>query len=203
MWTLARAAAKRLRARIDVSGDQTFQIIADDVSSVPAKVVRGLRTVARKRHTDKFMYAAHQGKVAKSLALDAATKDITRQVSTRTELGFDDWRYLYRARLDLLPLRGYVWSLCRSFANFADEASGAKTPYSQASQHQMERGPGRISVSTGQREAHRRCSSPPVRRTLSQFCAYSLPFVRILFARNLDIECVKPVRIICVEPRLH
>ena len=110
MWSLARAAAKRLRARIDVSGDQPLRIIADDISSVPAKVVRGLRQVVRKRHTDRFIQASHQGKVAKTLALDTSTKDMARQISTRTELGFEDWRYLHRARLDLLPLRGYVWS---------------------------------------------------------------------------------------------
>ena len=110
LWSLARAAAKRLRARIDVSGDQPLRIIADDVSSVPAKVVRGLRQVVRKRHTDRFIEAPHQGKVAKALALDTSTKDMARQISTRTELGFEDWRYLHRARLDLLPLRGYVWS---------------------------------------------------------------------------------------------
>ena len=110
LWTLARAAAKRLRARIDVSGDRAIFVIADDISSVPAKAVRALRTVVRKRHTDKFTDAPHQGKVAKALALDVTTKDIARQASTRTELGFEDWRYLYRARLDLLPLRGYVWS---------------------------------------------------------------------------------------------
>ena len=110
LWSLARAAAKRLRTRIDVSGDFSLRIIADDVSSVPAKVVRGLRQVVRKRHTDRFLEAPHQGKVAKTLALDTSTKDMARQISTRTELGFEDWHYLHRARLDLLPLRGYVWS---------------------------------------------------------------------------------------------
>ena len=110
LWTSSRAAAKRLRARIDVSGDSLIRVIADDISSNSAKVVRGLRQVVRKRHTDRFIQCAHQGLVAKTLALDTATKDIARQTSTRTELGHDDWRYLFRTRLDLLPLRGYVWS---------------------------------------------------------------------------------------------
>ena len=110
LWTLARGAAKRLRAQIDVSGDETFRIIADDVSVLPAKAVRGLRQVVRQRHTRKFTSAPHQGRVASALAIDQSTKDIARLTSCRTDLLHEDWKYLHRARLDLLPLRGYAWS---------------------------------------------------------------------------------------------
>ena len=110
LWTLARGAAKRLRARIDVSGDENFRIIADDVSVLPAKAVRGLRQVVRQRHTRKFISAPHQGRVASALAIDQSTKDIARLTSCRTDLQHNDWKYLHRARLDLLPLRGYSWS---------------------------------------------------------------------------------------------
>ena len=110
LWTLARGAAKRLRAQIDVSGEETFRIIADDVSVLPAKAVRGLRQVVRQRHTRKFTSAPHQGRVAAALAIDQSTKDIARLTSCRTDLQHEDWKYLHRARLDLLPLRGYTWS---------------------------------------------------------------------------------------------
>ncbi|XP_057377367.1 uncharacterized protein LOC130698699 [Daphnia carinata] len=110
LWTLARGAAKRLRAQIDVSGDGTFRIIADDVFVLPAKAVRGLRQVVRKRHTRKFTCGKHQGRVAQALAMDTTSKDIARLTSCRTNLLHDDWRYLHRARLDLLLLRGYALS---------------------------------------------------------------------------------------------
>ncbi|KAI9556009.1 hypothetical protein GHT06_018569 [Daphnia sinensis] len=110
LWTLARGAAKRLRVRIDVSGEGNIRIIADDVSVLPGKAVRGLRQVVRQRHTLKFISAPHQGRVASALATDRSTKDIARLTSRKTDLQHDDWRYLHRARLDLLPLRGYSWS---------------------------------------------------------------------------------------------
>ncbi|KAI9550058.1 hypothetical protein GHT06_001676 [Daphnia sinensis] len=34
---------------------------------------------------------------------------MARLVSCRTPLSFRDWRYLHRARLDILPLRGHSW----------------------------------------------------------------------------------------------
>nr|CAH0111157.1 unnamed protein product [Daphnia galeata] len=49
-------------------------------------------------------------KVAAALAIDQSTKDIARLTSCRTDLQHEDWKYLHRARLDLLPLRGYTWS---------------------------------------------------------------------------------------------
>jgi hypothetical protein len=54
LWTLARRAAKNLGARIDISDDQTLRIIVDDVSVIPAKAVRGLRHVVRKKHTTEI-----------------------------------------------------------------------------------------------------------------------------------------------------
>jgi len=110
LWTLARRAAKRLRARIDVSGDESLRIIADDVSVLPPKAVRGLRTVVRQRHTREFLIKPHQGRVAAALALDTATNDMARLISCWTELGYLDWKYLHAARIDMLPLRGYSWS---------------------------------------------------------------------------------------------
>ena len=109
LWTLARAAARRLVARVDVSGDEITRLVADDISVLPVKAIRGLRTVVRQRHTRKFLAASHQGKVANGLALDISSKDVARTLSCRTELGHEDWKLLHRARLDILPLRGYPW----------------------------------------------------------------------------------------------
>ena len=110
LWTLARDASRRLGARIDVSGDIITSIVADDVSVLPLKAVRGLRTVVRQRHTRIFLEASHQGKVATGLDFDkSSSKDVAKTLSCRTELGHADWKLLHRARLDILPLRGYSW----------------------------------------------------------------------------------------------
>ncbi|KKZ05288.1 hypothetical protein YC68_23955, partial [Vibrio parahaemolyticus] len=52
---------------------------------------------------------SHQGVVATGLSLEDKSKDMARLVSCRTPLSFRDWRYLHRARLDILPLRGHSW----------------------------------------------------------------------------------------------
>lgn len=110
LWTLSRKAAKRLGVRIDVSGDETLLIVADDVSVTPAKAVRGLRKAVRQRHTRELISErSHQGVVAAGLSLETQSKDMARLLSCRTPLSFSDWRFLHRARLDILPLRGYPW----------------------------------------------------------------------------------------------
>ncbi|KZS00116.1 Uncharacterized protein APZ42_003722, partial [Daphnia magna] len=107
---LARQAAKRLGVRIDVSGDENLRIVADDVSVSPVKAVHGLRKEARQRYTrDLISEKSHQGVVATGLFMEDKSKDMVRLVSCRTPLSFRDWRYLHRARLDILPLRGHSW----------------------------------------------------------------------------------------------
>lgn len=116
LWTLARRAAKRQRVRIDISGDESYFLVADDVSVRPLKAVRGLRQVIRQRNTKRFCDVnlhPHQGRVASALALESSSKDMARLISCRTELRYEDWKYLHRARLDLLQLRGYFWSKCQ------------------------------------------------------------------------------------------
>ncbi|MFO0089667.1 MAG: RNA-directed DNA polymerase, partial [bacterium] len=110
LWSLARAAARRQNVRIDVSGDESISIIADDVSVRPVKVVRGLRKAIRQRHTHDFISAPHQGKVAATLNLESSSRDMAKLMSFQTPLSFLDWKYLHRSRLDLLPLVGYPWS---------------------------------------------------------------------------------------------
>ncbi|MFO0089556.1 MAG: RNA-directed DNA polymerase, partial [bacterium] len=105
LWTRARAAAIHLKGvKIDISGENPTRIIADDVSCISAKVVRGLRTAIRERWTNHLLQAP-QGKIATGLALDTKTKDIAFLTSCRTTLSFGDWHNLHRARLGLLPVR--------------------------------------------------------------------------------------------------
>lgn len=102
-------AATRLGVRIDVSGDNEFLVIADDVSARPLKAVRGLRKAVRQRHTNNFLAAPHQGRVASCLAQDS-TVDIARTIGCYSSLSHRDWKYVHQARLDILPLKGYSWS---------------------------------------------------------------------------------------------
>ena len=105
IWTRARAAASRLKVlRIDVSGEKTI-VVADDVSVVSDKAVRGLRSAVRSRWTVRLLEAKAQGRVATGLALDTKSKDTVELTSCRTRLRFADWHQIHRARLGLLPVR--------------------------------------------------------------------------------------------------
>ena len=104
LWTRARKAAISLKGvRIDVSGEEYNKIIADDISVVSLKAVRGLRTALRQRWTEDFM-KDDQGRVAAGLALEKS-KDTAAMVSCRTPLSFQDWHYIHRARLGILPVK--------------------------------------------------------------------------------------------------
>lgn len=105
LWTRARKASGCLGGiRIDVSGEEYSKIIADDVSSISLKAVRGLRTALRQRWTSSF-FADDQGRVAAGLAIENS-KDTAAMVSCRTPLTFQDWHYIHRARLGVLPVKG-------------------------------------------------------------------------------------------------
>ncbi|XP_046651115.1 uncharacterized protein LOC124342196 [Daphnia pulicaria] len=104
-WSRARKSARRLEVRIDVSGDESTKVIADDVSCLSLKAVRGLRTVIRKRWTISLTNALHQGRVARGLLLDPSN-DVARLSSHRTCLSFNEWNLIHKSRLGLLPLLG-------------------------------------------------------------------------------------------------
>ena len=60
--------------------------------------------------------------------LDERNKDIARLTSVNTELSINDWRLLYKNRLDLLPLRRYSWcsaadKTCRRCGEEVENAS--------------------------------------------------------------------------------
>jgi len=105
LWTRARKASGCLkRIRIDVSGEEYSKVIADDISTISIKAVRGLRTAMRQRWTSRLL-SAQQGKTATGLALDMA-KENAGLLSCRTPLSFQEWHFLHKARLGILPVRG-------------------------------------------------------------------------------------------------
>ena len=115
LWSLARDAARRLKARVDISSDWNIYIVADDVRVQPCKAVKGLHTAVRKHHTGRFIAIPHQGTVAAAFTKETSPpKDIARLTSCRTTLSHMDWPLLFQARLDMLPLRGYPWALFES-----------------------------------------------------------------------------------------
>jgi hypothetical protein len=64
LWTRARKASGCLkRIRIDVSGEEYSKVIADDISTISIKAVRGLWTVMRQTWT-RILLSAQQGKMA-------------------------------------------------------------------------------------------------------------------------------------------
>ena len=81
VWTLARRAAKRFSAMIDVSSDQEILIIADDISMRPVKAVGGLRTAVCQHWSRRFVDSSHQGQVASGLAIDSTSKYMARLLS--------------------------------------------------------------------------------------------------------------------------
>lgn len=104
LWTRARRAAMCLKGiKIDVSSEDHSRIIADDVSCISKKAIRGLHTILRQRWTSRLLEAS-QGKVATGLALEPS-KDIAFLTSCRTSLSHQDWHFIHRARLGLLPVR--------------------------------------------------------------------------------------------------
>jgi hypothetical protein len=69
----------------------TLRIIVDDVSVIPAKVVRGPRQVVCNKHTAEFtLKKLQKGRVAQALAIDTTSKDIARFTSYRTEFRHAD-----------------------------------------------------------------------------------------------------------------
>ena len=106
-WSRARRASTRLGVQIDVSSDDTKTLlVADDVSVSSVKAVRGLRSVIRARHTTALCAAPHQGAAARGLTLDTKHPDMTRLISSRTTLNFEEWNLIHQARLGILPLHG-------------------------------------------------------------------------------------------------
>lgn len=105
-WTRKRKAARRLHVKIDVSsGSSLSKVIADDVSCLSTKAIRGFRTVIRRRWTTEFSNASNKGRVARGLLLDSS-RDIARLKSSRTKLNFEEWKLLHRSRLPIPPLLG-------------------------------------------------------------------------------------------------
>ena len=86
-----------------------------------------MRTVIRRRWTTVPSNAANQGRVARGFLLYPSS-DIARLTSSRTQLSFEEWKFLHRSRLSILPLLGTAGvaapdNRCRRFRADAETTS--------------------------------------------------------------------------------
>ncbi|XP_026476640.1 uncharacterized protein T26G10.4-like [Ctenocephalides felis] len=105
-WTRLRAAARRLKGKIN------FLLELDSLQVDDKRVERqnsesALRTAARNHFRNKLILKPDQGKAMEVTSANSVSNHFIRDGSfTR----FADWRFIHRARLNVLPLNG-----CRRF----------------------------------------------------------------------------------------
>lgn len=105
VWTEARKASRRLGVTWTVQGDGAY-IECGGNSLAPRhrrKVLRTLRSMQTSTRDASLHQMPNQGKVMECVAADRASSHFMRSGNfTR----FTDWRFVHRARLNLLPLNG-------------------------------------------------------------------------------------------------
>ena len=112
IWTRCRHAANRLGVKFSSNSQSEVQlrIVNRFDHSKPigrAKVVEHLRAVARSIKSKELLDLRDQGKFARSHVLDPNSKDNgSAWIFNGHGIRFCDWRFIHRARLNLLPLNG-------------------------------------------------------------------------------------------------
>lgn len=114
-WTEARKASRRLDLTWTIQADGAY-IECGDISLAPrhrSKVPRTLRLSQSSARDASLREKANQGKAMECVAADAASSHFVR---SRKYTRFTDWRFVHKARLNLLPLNG-----ARPWAPAADQ----------------------------------------------------------------------------------
>jgi len=109
IWTNARRAGARLDKAVqwDVNEEDKFILKADAVTLEPRHkrlTAVTIRMVLRKRMDEKLQSLPSQGKAMKLVSKSKASSHFIRN-GTR----FVDWRFVHRARVNLLPTIGKPW----------------------------------------------------------------------------------------------
>ncbi|XP_035232575.1 uncharacterized protein LOC118204353 [Stegodyphus dumicola] len=106
VWSAARSAARRLKVTWTISDDHTVEISHDGTTITAGKrrlVFRTLRNAIKKSRAEKLITYPNQGKAMECAAAAKASSHFFRNGAfTR----FADWRFIHRARLNLVPLNG-------------------------------------------------------------------------------------------------
>ncbi|GIX97743.1 retrovirus-related Pol polyprotein from type-1 retrotransposable element R2 [Caerostris darwini] len=125
IWTLARCASRRLNVEW-VFEDGVPRIIYQDLILKPQQRRRVLFSIRDRLRVDRslrLMNKSNQGKVLKLASLSPASSHF---VSNGLYTRFADWRFIHKARLNLVPLNGCMqWKsgadkLCRRCGNWAE-----------------------------------------------------------------------------------
>lgn len=104
LWSKVRKACRRQRVKFCYSENQPPTISADDSDQVKSpQVTSFLHRLAQQRYADVLTSLADQGKVARCLAEDIYGNGSTWHM-TGLNIRFKDWRFIHRARLNVLPL---------------------------------------------------------------------------------------------------
>ncbi|XP_049267175.1 uncharacterized protein LOC119375286 [Rhipicephalus sanguineus] len=107
VWTEARKASRRLHVAWTIAPDNTTLTCADVTitSTHRNRVMRSIREVLA-ADRDRALHAQpNQGKVMACVSADRASSHFMR---SGAYTHFADWRFVHRARLNLLPLNGAV-----------------------------------------------------------------------------------------------
>jgi len=111
IWTNARGSTRRLEEAVKwaVNEKDELMLQTDSITLEPSHkrfVATAIRKVLRKRRDEKLQSLPSQGKAMKLVSKTKASSHFIRSGSfTR----FVDWRFIHRARLNLLPVNGQPW----------------------------------------------------------------------------------------------
>lgn len=105
VWTEARKASRRLHASWSLDPAEVRLTCGDKTITPPhrCRVMRSIREVIAAERDLALRDQANQGKVMACVAADRASSHFLR---TGAFTQFSDWRFIHRARLNLLPLNG-------------------------------------------------------------------------------------------------
>ena len=104
LWSRVRQACRRLRVTFHYSDTSDVTISADDSEHIKSKqVTTFLHRLVQSRFGDDLMALKDQGKVARCMSDDQYANGSTWHC-TGLNVRFKDWRFIHRARLNVVPL---------------------------------------------------------------------------------------------------
>ena len=117
LWSRVHQACRRLRVTFHYSEENPVSISADGSDRIESRMVTSfLHRLVQSRFADELMALRDQGKVARCLAGDQYANGSTWHCSG-LNIRFKDWRFIHRARLNVLPLNANK----HRFSNLASE----------------------------------------------------------------------------------
>ena len=104
LWSRVRQACRRLKVTFHHSETNEISISADESERVPSRnVTTFLHRLVQSRYGDDLINLRDQGKVARCLSEDQYGNGSTWHC-TSLNLRFEDWRFIHRVRLNVIPL---------------------------------------------------------------------------------------------------